>query len=297
MLLSTNTQDLETLGKLYPEMTCLAMIYKDSLLTLEDFMVINRILIGCTKVVYSAEIHFYNEKTGVFNPSLKKHVGKSLYDIVKNEYNNTHFSQTQLQSKLHGDVRNIDRSDLHDVLNQYKRIHILTKENNLERPRGRPSIENSKLTHRNSIYSSDPYFVSLNETLDKMEARVILYGYLDESNLLTRYLDVRHYAKMRQILVLGPDKMIDDINRLGVFTEKDLGLLHLKLKHEYNALMKLDDKQLREFSREQTRIVLEISNNNNKTNQWNEDWYKEFFLCGGVSYNQQYKPDLILDSI
>jgi hypothetical protein len=284
---------LELLGKLYPEMEWLAVIFKDNLLTLEDFMVINRILIGCTKVVYGAEIHFYEEKIGIFNPSLKKHAAESLYGILKNEYKNTHFSQTQLQKKFHGDVRNIDRSDLFNVLTQYRNIHVLTKEKNLKRPRGKPSTEDSKLTHRNSIYSSDPYFISLNETLDKMPVRVLLYGYLFESYILRRYSDVCHYAKLRQLKVLGAYKMIYNIKRSGISAEKDLEALHLKLNQRYKELIKLDDKELIEISRRQTEVVFEL----NKPDPWNKVWCKEFFLSGGLSYYQPYEPELILDSI
>lgn len=275
-------------------MKCLAVIFKDNLLTLEDFMVIHRVLIGCTKMLYSIEIRFYNDKKGVFIPSLKKHAGQSVYNIVNNGNKNTHFSQTQLQSTLLGEVRNIDRSDLYDVLKQYKNIRVLQKENNLKRHRGKPSIEDSKLTRRNSIYSADPYFISLNKTLDKIEARVIIFGCLFESNLLTRYLDVCHYARIRQLLVFGAEKMTHNIKKLGVLTEKDLEAFQLKLKQQFNALRKLDDKQLRDLSREETEFVLKLNSEKNK--RWNENWCRDFFLRGGISYNQQYEPEF-LDSI
>jgi hypothetical protein len=129
-------------------------LYKNKRLTIEEIMLINRILIGCTKLAYSK-----SESRSYKNTPKKELVA---LDLLKQLSFNTlnQFRQSEIREKLRAEIQNIDKSDLSDLLNILLKTGIIQKTNlpKSTKKRGRPSQKtDSKKPGPKSYYEESEY--------------------------------------------------------------------------------------------------------------------------------------------
>jgi hypothetical protein len=142
-------------------------VNKGQLLTLEEMIIIHRILIGCSKLVYSSHLKGAKHSAKALStPSTKSLVSiSSILKLNSTDQDETNkFRPSDLRRKLPDDIKNIQAADLSDILNNLSNLNLVTKTKRDPWKRGAPprASEGSKSEPgRQSFYQQTEYLKTL----------------------------------------------------------------------------------------------------------------------------------------
>ena len=256
MIVSDNISSLKELCSAYPEAIYQVSLFRDNLLTLEEIMLINRIIIGCSKFAYS-KLEFTIYKT-----TPKKEL--AAFELLKQLSSNTlnQFSQSTIREKLYPEIQNIDKSDLSDLFKifletRYIQNIDLTK---LTKKRGRPSKKtDSKKPGIKSYYQESDYHKKLKQVITKPNVRHLIFTYLLESNVIRLYLYKIYLYIFKELKI--KKTFSNDI-------------IHLK-----EGYIILNKNNINKLSKRLVQIQLM-----NRNWQQSDPLYDHFYISGGLYY-------------
>jgi hypothetical protein len=249
-------------------------------ITLEDLMIIHRILIGCTKVAY--EFSTRALKTA------KKVTEKRMAAItIENQLTSSElkFRRAELRTKLPEYIKTIDPSQLSDILTSYLHHGWLKKTSAPSPKRGKPAnTDPTKYTGIKSYYVESEYLQSLKKVISKPEARSILFLTLLESRVIHILLTS---AFLYMISSLARRKIKDNL-RICDIVAKEFGIMiTTRVEDEIvelqKVILKIDSLLLNKNQIEDLAgIMAEDWLFNNEPDDF--PIYRDFYLLGGMSH-------------
>jgi hypothetical protein len=216
-----------------------------SSLTADDWLVISRIIIGCSKLVYDSYRYLDNNNSRqkrLFKTS-KKQVAflSSFANLREMAEVNPIFRPSDIRRKLPEDVQNIQWSDLSRMFKILERYSVITKTGKNVRRRGAPSKKSNDLPEEpgpKSYYQTTVHFEKLKKVLDKPEARKLIFSLLMESKLIYRYWKVKALSYLYVLKFGGKDKQREIKKAVGIVSDE------ANLENLYNIILSLDYKEL-----------------------------------------------------
>jgi hypothetical protein len=226
-------------------------------LTIDDWLSISRITVGCSKLVYNSYQYLegseYRQK-GLAKAS-KKEIAflSSFSNITRMVEKRTIFRPSNLRTKLPESVQEIQRADLTKILNVLQNYHIITKteEKNIKK-RGRPSKRSDSFHEEpgpKSYYQPTKNLGTLKKVIDKPEARKIIYSLLMESNLIYRYWKIKALSYLCVLKFGGKDKRIEINKATGQPTDE------ADLDNLYSTIRTLNDRELEAMAEEKAKSI------------------------------------------
>jgi hypothetical protein len=245
-------------------------------LTLEDWLTISTIVIGCSKAVYSS--YQYIEDTDNRLKRLAKTSKKdmafltSFSNVIKMKENQK-FRPSYLRRKFPENLQNIQSADITDTLTMLRNYSMIAKthKKDIYRRRGAPSRGSQDFLDEpgvKSYYQPIKNLESLKKIIDKPEARKIIYCLLMESNLIYRYWKIKALSYLYVLKFGGKDKRIEIDKATGQPTD-EAGLEKL-----YTKIRSLDNRELEVLAEEKAKSI---------TQNIREDDHDllKFYLWGG----------------
>jgi hypothetical protein len=177
------------LFKGYPSYGYMYAIEKGQLLALEEKIWINRILIGCSKYVYSLSAQGAKKSAKEASKPSKKDIAyTTAYTHFTTQIKDRpKFRPSTIRKKLPGENKHIQPADLSDILKSLSNINLITKTQKDTRKRGSPSKNSEDEPSepgRHSFYQPTEYLESLKQVVAKSIARKLIFAFLLESNLI-----------------------------------------------------------------------------------------------------------------
>jgi hypothetical protein len=125
-------------SSLYPYMY---IIEKAQILTLEDKILINRILIGCPKFIYSLCAQGAKKTAKAYSKPSKKDLAYtySFSHLTTRVKDRPKFRPSTIRKNLPDENKDIQSADLSDILKSLSKINLITKTQKDARKRGSPS--------------------------------------------------------------------------------------------------------------------------------------------------------------
>jgi hypothetical protein len=252
-------------------------IEKVQLLTLEEKILINRILIGCSKLILTS--YFKDVKKTAktrSKPSKKALVSTySIIDLIMKVKDRSKFRPSNIRKKLPDENKDIQSADLSDILKSLSDMNLITKTQKDARKRGSPSKDSEYEAGErgiHSFYQSTEYFVSLKQVISKPVVRMLIFSFLLESKLIYRWLD--HVCLLTFYMLKFGNK--DTSRKIDMAT----GITHNRLKNEklYDKVTYLDDKRLKEFADKTAVSVLQHF-------EEYEEMFTNLYIMGGICFN------------
>jgi hypothetical protein len=176
-------------------------IYKGHLLTLEDMIIIHRILIGCSKLIYDSNIKgakILAREDSSISKKLLAYISVASYHFTTNT-DTFKRRPSDYRSSLSEAIKNIQASDMSDIFKSLSITNMVTKTGkdsvsdiNGRKKRGRrrvtDEIEPSK-PGRKSFYQSSGYLKALKSVISMPIARDLIFSLLLEAKLIYKWLD------------------------------------------------------------------------------------------------------------
>ena len=248
-------------------------------ITFEEMEMINRVLIGCTKVVYryrGPESQWCKLVRRTINPSKEQLVKVFLYDKLSTAY----FSPKDIESKFSEQVEQVDHATVSRSLKKFARVRVLQSSNERQqRPRPGKKKWNDKINPGpTSIYTTTENEAILRKFVSKLGPRGIIYGHLYESDILTEYLKFYYFSYMIYC------KYTDVKNVARSWKAKFV--MDTKLLQETTSRHLLNQKFVRQRSdKDLMKIATQLAKADLIKRNWEDDkLYTEFFIEGGRCY-------------
>jgi hypothetical protein len=171
------------------------------LISLEDVETVNRIIVGCTKIVYwiyGPESQWTNFiLKHLLSPSKEQLVQVFFNDIL--DYPSLSLIPKEIESKYSDQVEQVDHATVSRSLQRYVKCNILEITNesqNRRRGPGRPGRNDGTRPGPVSVYSATESEIAIRKFVLRPVPRGLIYGALYESDVLTQYLKFHHYVNM-----------------------------------------------------------------------------------------------------
>ncbi|HJT49340.1 MAG TPA: hypothetical protein VJ729_14240 [Nitrososphaeraceae archaeon] len=265
------------LFKEYPSYAYMYAIEKGQLLTLEEKILINRILIGCSKLIYSSYLQGAKNTAKAYSKLSKKDLAStySIIHLTMRVKDRSKFRPSNIRKKLPEENKDIQPADLSDILKSLSSINLVTKTQKDTRKRGSPSKngqEDPSERGMHSFYQPAEYFEVLKQVIAKPMARKLIFGFLLESNLIHKWLD------FNCLLALYVSKFsnIDNIKNI----DKAVGVIQDELKDEklYREVASLTDKRLESIAHKFAISALQHF-------EEYEEMFTNLYLIGGIYFD------------
>ena len=253
----------------------LAGAIERELLTIEDLILIHRILIGCTKV--AIEVSNRASKT------VKQVTGRKLVSMSVEERLSTinvKFRPSEIRTVIPENLRNIDYSEISDILKIYVNQEWLQKSSPAKAKRGRPSTHtNSKTVGKKSYYSETDYFQTVKKIISRTEIRRILFLSLFESRVSQIFLT----SATLHMLATFRRRGIEDHMKIYDLVAKQFGVSLKPGEEDLISSLRDDILSLKDDDLE---IVAGLKAKEwlTKTNFETDSLFLQFYLLGGMSY-------------
>jgi hypothetical protein len=253
-------------------------IHKGQLLTLEEMIIIHRILIGCSKLVYSSHLKgAKNSAKALSKPSTKSLV--SISSILKltstdKDYANK-FRPSDLRRKLPEEIKNVQAADISDILKTHSNLNLVTKTKRDPRKRGSPPRASEGLTSvpgRQSFYQQTEYLKTLKQVIAKPIARKLLFAFLLESKLIHKWLDFHCLFALYQLKFndMNTSRKID--KAVNVIEDES------KIENLNKKASQYDDKKLNEMACSQAKLILQ-------RHKEYEELFTSLYINGGLFFD------------
>jgi hypothetical protein len=182
------------LFKGYPSYAYMYIIEKGQILTLDEKILINRILIGCPKYVYSLYAQGAKKAAKEVSKPSKKDLAYtySFSHLTTRVKDTPKFRPSTIRNKLPDENKDIQPADLTDILKSLSNVNLITKTEKDTRKRGSPSKnseEDPSERGMHSFYQPTEYLEGLKQVIVKPAARRLIFLFLLESNLIHKWLD------------------------------------------------------------------------------------------------------------
>jgi hypothetical protein len=248
----------------------------------ETILLINRVIIGCTKLVnfLGAENQWKTEIRRSLKPSIEYLVTTLVIDLSKQD-EERRFSPKDIEIRFSESVGNVHHSTITRSLRKLVSLNHLkiVKDNSRKRPgRPRASSTNTGRPGPKSEYSRSEAEVFLDNFVRTLFPRGMIYFSLYEAGVLSRLLKFFHYEQMislkyseiEQILKIEKAKAKHKVDSFGVIEPMCLSL-QKDLKKKTDERIMIDASKL-------TKRDLRVRN-------WQNDrLYTTFFKTGGLCY-------------
>lgn len=269
-----------------PSYGFLYAIYKGRLLTLEEMIIIHRILIGCTKLIYDSNIKGAKKLAKEDSSTPKKLLASTSvasYHITMN-MDTLKRRPSDYRRSLSEDIKNIQAADLSDILKSLSVTNIVTKTEtdsvsdiNGRKKRGRrrasEEIDTSK-TGPKSFYQSSEYLKTLKDVISKPIARELIFSFLLESKLIYKWLD---FICLYRFYLLKFGKT-NTFERLETASRID-AMSETQLQRLFQEVSRLDDDNLRQMAHAEAVHILQHYREN-------EMLFCNLYLRGGILFNE-----------
>jgi hypothetical protein len=274
LIISKRDASLSEMQKQYLTMGDLARAIERELLTIEDLLLIHRILIGCTKV--AIEVSNRASKT------VKQVTGRKLVSMSVEERLSTingKFRPSEIRTVIPENLRNIDYSEISDILKIFVNQEWLQKSSPAKAKRGRPSTHNSNTVGKKSYYSETDYFQTVKKIISRTEIRRILFLSLFESRVSQIFLT----SATLHMLATFRRRGIEDRMKIYDLVAKQFGVLLKPGEEERISSLRDDILSLKDDDLE---IVAGLKAKEwlTKTNFETDSLFLQFYLLGGMSY-------------
>lgn len=253
-------------------------IQKGQLVTLEEMIIINRILIGCSKLVVSSYVAGARKRARALSkPTTKRLV--SITSILKlnrtDKYENKNFRPSDLRRQLPDEIKNVQAADLTDTLRYLSNLNMVTKTKRDRGKRGAPPRSSKKdlsQPGRQSFYQQTEYIKKLKQTVAKSIVRKLLFSFLLESNLIHKWLEFQ--CLLAFYLLKFND--INTIRKIG----KAVNIIGEESKNEnlYRNVNQYDDRKLKRLANRQAILIL-------KRFKEHEELFTSLYINGGLYFN------------
>jgi hypothetical protein len=252
-------------------------IEKGQLLTLEEKIWIDRIIIGCSKLIYSSYLQGAKNTAKAYSKLSKKDQVStySITHLTMSVKDRSKFRPSAIRKKLPDEDKHIQASDLSDILKSLSNINLITKAQKDAGKRGSPSknSEEDPSEHgRQSFYQPTEYLDSLKQVIAKPMARKLIFAFLLESNLIHKWLD------FNCLLALYISKFRNVYNIKNI--DKAVGVIQDELKDEklHKDLASITDKRLEGIAHKFAELALQHF-------EEYEDMYTNLYIMGGIYFN------------
>jgi hypothetical protein len=123
-------------------------IEKGQLLTLEEKILIDRILIGSSKLIYSSYLQGAKRTAKAYCKLSKKDLAStySITHLIMRVKDRSKFRPSTVRKKLPDENKNIQSADLSDILQSLSKINLIAKTQKDARKRGSPSKKKRRPT-------------------------------------------------------------------------------------------------------------------------------------------------------
>lgn len=252
-------------------------IDKGHLLTVEDKILIHRILIGCSKIIYTSHINGAKKRAKALSRPSKKDLTStfSIINLTMTVEGRSKFRPLNLKRKLPDNIKNIQPADLSDILKSLTKINILTKtEKDARRSRGSPSKKNEGSTKESglpSFYQPSEYIDALKQLIAKPIARRLIFAFLLESKLIQKWLDFHCLFALYQL------KFSDMDTVRSIDKAVDVTMEELKFENLYKKIAQLDDRKLIDMAHKQAILILQQYKRY-------DDLFIHLYLLGGIFF-------------
>jgi hypothetical protein len=248
--------------------------------TVEDLLTIDRILVGCSKLISSySQRRLVPEHVKLLSRAQKKRlVGTFLLGyfatLVKGKQK---FRQSGIRNSLPEEVRNISKSDLSRILSTLVDWNIIVPTKEDKRKRGFPNKQSRELYEivgSKSLYEPSEYLMTLKKVVSKPQVKNLIHSMLFESNLLYRYL--RRIALL--LLYTEERKGIDSKDQEAAW--RSAVAVHKKITldmKELNKVGKKTGKRLQDKAAANQLARLFIDNHA-------PEFYADLYILGGMNF-------------
>jgi hypothetical protein len=251
-------------------------IDKGHLLTVEDMILIHRILIGCAKIIYISHINGAKKRANALSKPSKKDLTStfSIINLTMTVKGRSKFRPLNLKRKLPDNIKSIQPADLSDILKSLTKINLLTKVEKDARRRGSPSKKNEHSTKElglPSFYQPSEYIDAMKQLIAKPIARKLIFAFLLESKLLQKWLDFCCLLALYQL------KFSDMETVRSIDKAVDVIMEELKYENFRKKIAQLDDRKLREIAHKKAILILQQYKKY-------DDLFIHLYLLGGIFF-------------
>ena len=252
-------------------------IEKGQLLTLEEKILINRILIGFSKLILTSNFKDAKKTAKAYSKPSKKDLAStySIIDLTMRVKDRSKFRPSNIRKKLPDENKDIQSADLSDILKSLSNINLITKTQKDAKKRGSPSKNSENETSErgmHSFYQPTEYLESLKQVISKPVARKLIFSVLLESKLIHKWLD------FNCLLALYISKFSNKDNIKNI--DRAVGIIQDQLENEklHNKMTSLDDKQLEEIAHKFAVLALQHFKEY-------EEMFTNLYIMGGIYFN------------
>lgn len=236
-------------------------------------VIINRILIGCSKLVLSS--YTKGAKGSAKKAPKPSQKDLSLLSLVANISANLEgknkFRPFYFRKRLPEDIKKMQSADLTRMLNVSVRTNILKKTQNEARKRGGPSKDDNSanITGRKSFYQYSEYLQALYQVVNKPSARELIFAFLLESKVIHKWLDFICLFALYQ-LKFSDSEIIDKVHKTSNLPVQQLQNLREKV-------IRADDEKIKEVAHKLAVNVL-------RSFEKNVEFFTNLFVMGGIYF-------------
>jgi hypothetical protein len=203
-----------------------------------------------------------------------KHIVIHFLHLTTQVKDRPKFRPSTIRKKLPNENKDIQSSDLTNILKSLSNINIITKTEKDIKKRGSPSknSEEDPNEHgRHSFYQPTEYLEALKQVIVKPMARKLIFAYLLESNLIHRWLDFECLLTLYTFKFSSIDNLRNINMSVGMIQDE----LNDQRLHEYAA--SLSDEKLEviahKFAQSALRHFKEY-----------EELFTILYLMGGIHF-------------
>ena len=252
-------------------------IEKGQLLTLEEKILINRILIGCSKLIYSVYTQDAKKTAKALSRTSKKELAStySTIHLTMRVKDRPKFRPSNIKKKLPEDNKDIQPADLSDILKSLSNINLITKTQKETRKRGSPSKNSDDEPSergRHSFYQPTEYLEKLKQISAKPIARILIFSFLLESKLIHKWLDFHCLLA----LYISKFSTIDNIKNI----DRAVGMIpdELKIEKLHKDTASLNDEKLEELAHKFAVSALQHF-------EEYEEMFINLYIIGGIYFD------------
>jgi hypothetical protein len=279
LIVSDKVQSLEELFQKYPEVPFALDGIKHGSLTLEDFLLINRILIGCTKLMYfhKADCHdLYVSKKGP--ESRKSFAGLLAFDtILRMGTSDSVFRAKNVRTGFPEDVQKISYSDLSRILRMLKRVKLTDQQRPPNKKSGRPKSDEKRSHETNFYYSKSGYLLLLEKLITKPLARSILISLLVEAKVIQRYIEYSCLYALYEIKFFGLSYVLRTLQAREKLDTKQMAGYEKNLS-VFAKIVNSHPKQMKSVAHKMAQHQMNIRDFKN------DAFYNHYYIMGGIFY-------------
>jgi hypothetical protein len=271
-----STFSVPTLFKESPSYAFMYAIEKGQLLTLEEKILINRILIGCSKLIYNSHARGAKKIAKARSKPSKKDLTStySITHLTMRVKDRSRFRPSNIREKLPYENKDIQSADLSDILKSLSNINLITKTQKEARKRGSPAKNSEDEPGERgmpSFYQPTEYLESLKQVIAKPVARKLIFSFLLESKLIHKWLDFTCLLA----LYISKFSNMDNIKNI----DRAVGIIQDELKNEklHKNVASLTDEKLEKIGHKFAVSALQHF-------EEYEDMFTNLYIIGGIYF-------------